>query len=88
VVSGYIAVKFILPKLLIALRHGCLGAAFMAVPITAVDKKSGFVFRENYIRGAGKLVVLDSETKPGPVEERSNNQFRFGVSASHTAHIP
>ena len=58
------------------------------MPETTIDKNDRVVFRKNHIRPSGIPPVIFAEADPLPEEPAPDFYFRFGVSASYTAHIP
>jgi len=63
----------------------------MPVPETAVDENDSAVFREDDIRPAGKFFVfrsVDGEAVAEFVEQRTDDDFRFGIFIPDPAHVP
>lgn len=60
----------------------------MAMPETSMHKDSGPIFWENDIRPARKTRSVKSKTETFAMEKASEENFRLGILAPDTGHVP
>lgn len=58
------------------------------MPEATVDEDDGFVFRQDDVGLARKILSLDAKTEPLCMEDGAEQEFRFGVLAFDAGHHP
>lgn len=60
----------------------------MAMPEASVDEYRRMVLRQDDIRFAGKLLGVKPEPEARTMQQRTQPQFRAGISPLYPGHIP
>lgn len=58
----------------------------MPMPEAAVDQNNFAVPRQHHIGPSGKVLAVEPETIPQPMQQRPDRNFRLGVPAADAAH--
>ena len=59
----------------------------MAVPEASVNENDRFIFGKSDIRFAGKLFVVEAETKAAGMKQPANEYLRLCIFASYRLHV-
>jgi len=84
-VSLSIAVKLLVPERPIAGWASAVQAS-VAVPEAAVHEDHSPIFREANVRAAWQVFSVQAEPEPHAVQQRADDQLRFGVEAADARH--
>jgi hypothetical protein len=60
----------------------------MPMPEAAMNENHGLVLGQHHVRPARQLSSVQAKAVAQPVHQRSNNDFRLGVLAPDTTHVP
>lgn len=85
-VASDISLKFLLPEIFIGLRSGCVAAAFMSVPETAVHKHHCSALREHKVGGTGQPPHMKSISKTFGEKKGAKYPFWPGVLSANARH--
>lgn len=85
-VASDILLEFLPPEVLIALGGGCVAAAFMSVPETAVDEYHRPVLWKHKIWGARQRSHMKSIPKPFGEKNGTKHPFRLGILSANARH--
>jgi hypothetical protein len=83
-----IPAEFLQPELASIRWCRAIPATVVPMPEAAVDEDHGFVFRENNIRLSWKVLHMQTEPIPHPMQEAAHDEFRARVLATNPAHVP
>lgn len=81
-----IPLEFLLPEFLIGPGSGCVAAAFMSVPKTAMDEYHRSVLRKHKVWGARQLPHMKSISKPSGEKKGAKRSLRPSVLSSNARH--
>jgi hypothetical protein len=76
------------PELLIAFCTAATTFAAMAMPEAAVNEDNLSPARKNQVRRTRQVSSMKTKPIPLPVRNASDNEFRLGMLAPDSAHIP
>ena len=87
-IVGDVALELLFPEGPVAFRCRRVFTPLVPVPETAVDKNHCPVLRQYDIRFAGHGADVFAEAVSRPVEQGADEDFRLGVFAPDSRHIP
>lgn len=87
-VASDVSLEFLPPEIFIALGSGCVSAAIMPVPETAMDEYHCSALRENKIGRARQPTYMKSISKTSREKKRAKYPFWPGVLPANAGHHP
>jgi len=85
-VASDISLEFLPPEIFIGFGSGCVAAAFMSVPETAMDEHHCSALREHKVGGAGQPPHMKSISKTTGEKKGAKYPFRPGVLSANARH--